>query len=91
MALANEDTTNREKDVSWLHLSWGVRFTIAMTGSIVAWWCKIHWVNGIHSPAASTLGGVILWAAPFMLCSALSILLPLWALLLLTQALSRSG
>jgi len=91
MALANEDTTNREKGVSWLHLTWGVRFTIAMTGSIVAWWCQIHWVNGIHSPAVSTLGGVILWAAPFMLCSALSILLPLWALLLLTQALSRSG
>jgi tetratricopeptide (TPR) repeat protein len=91
MSLAGEDTMNSKKGASWLHLSWGVRFTIAVTGSIFAWWCQIHWVNGVHSPTVSAPGGVILWAAPFMLCSALSILLPVWALFLLTKVLSRSG
>ena len=91
MSLANEETRNRQRKTSWLPLSWGVRFTIAMTGSIVAWWVQARLLNGAEFAAPNSLGGVILLATPFILCSAICIMFPVWTLLLITEVLTQLG
>ena len=91
MSLASVETKSSHKRASWPPLSWGVRFAIAVTGSVIAWWWRISWINGVQIPAESIPGGPIFLAVPLILCSVMSIMLPLWTLLLLTEVLSRSG
>jgi hypothetical protein len=91
MSLASIETENSGKRASWLPLSWSVRFTIAVTGSVIAWGWRICWAYGIYIPAMNTPRGAILPVAALVLCSTMSIMLPLWALLLLTKVLTRSG
>lgn len=88
MSLASEEMRNSQKKASWLPSSWGVRFAIAVIGSVIAWWWQIRWINGVPIPADSTTGGVILRSAPVFLCSLMGIIFPLWALLLLTKVLT---
>jgi tetratricopeptide (TPR) repeat protein len=88
MSLASAESRNSKKKASWLPLSWGAQFAIAIAGSAIVWWWRIAWTDGAYSPAPGNVG---LAAAELMLCSTLSLFLPLWALLLLTKQLGRYG
>jgi hypothetical protein len=91
MTSENSEASRIVKRISWPPPSLGLRLTVAVAGSLVAWWCQIYLVNGAHFPLSSNRSSLILWTVPFILCSALSIMLPLWALLVFTQILSRFG
>jgi hypothetical protein len=88
MPLASVETRSSDKNASWLPLSWGVRFAIAVTGSVVAWLWQIRWINEVPFPAGPR--GAILLAVPGFLFSLMSIIFPLWTLLLLTKVLTRT-
>lgn len=91
MSVTDIDTRNDHSKTSWFRLSWGIRLTIALTGSAIAWWGQIHWSGGVSIPAGSSTSGVALLIALPFLCSVMGIMLPLWALLLITERLTSAG
>ncbi|HEY1211293.1 MAG TPA: tetratricopeptide repeat protein [Terracidiphilus sp.] len=89
MSLATGESNKNGNRGSGLPLSWGVRFTIAVTGSALAWWCQIGWING--RPISVEQAEQFWYTAPFLVVSLICVTFPFWVMGLLWELLSRSG
>jgi hypothetical protein len=91
MSLTSGESKSSDSKASQSRLSWGVRFTIAVTVSIISWGMEYSWRNGISFPAVNTLSERLWQLTPFFLVSIFSIFFPLWALFLIVEVLSLKG
>lgn len=91
MPTRSEEIGSNIKKPSWLPTSWGIRFTIAVTGSLIAWWMEIWFNNGVSFAVPYFPGGRILSTTTLVLCAVMRIVFPVWAVLLAAEVLSKLG
>ena len=89
MSLATGESKKNGSKTSWLPLSWGTQFTIAVTGSALAWLCQIFLINGRAISAEQF--NQFWFTAPFLLSSLICITFPIWTLALLWELSKRRG
>jgi hypothetical protein len=87
MSLATGESKKNDSKKSWLPESWGVRFAIAVSGTALAWWCQIYWING----RSLSLAQAELFTLPFLLVSLICVTFPFWIVQLLLDLLIRTG
>jgi Tfp pilus assembly protein PilF len=89
MSLASGESKKNNSKKSWLPLSWGVRFMIAVAGVAVSFWLAsrqdVH-----HLPALPTFQERFWVVAPTLLAGAVGILFLIWIGLLFREAGERS-
>jgi len=59
MSLASGESKSTGSKKSWWPLSWGARFTIALTGTVVLWWWITNWMRSSQVWTAHTAWGGI--------------------------------
>ena len=87
MSLASGESKSSGGKKFWWPLSWGVRFTIAVMVSALAWWYQLYWING----RALTVAQAELFSVPFLVVSLICVTFPFWIVQLLMELLSRLG
>jgi len=89
MSLATEESKKNVSTKSWLPLSWGARFILAIAGCIASFWLASR--QNVHKlPALPTFHDRLMLVAPTLIEGAVGILFLIWIGLLFREAGERA-